>query len=100
VSIDFSKNLFCYQIKVNNLADITGAHIHALIVDNQITPVQDEVFIALNYSAVIKDQSNCLKVDNQTLSEIGDNPTHYFLMIHTKKFQDGAIGGILQPVKN
>jgi hypothetical protein len=63
---------------------------------NMVMRVEDEVFIGLSPKAVAKGMKHCLHCENQTLSSIGDNPSHYFLMIHTSKYPDGAIGGILK----
>lgn len=98
-SIDFSKNTFCYRITAKNLSKITGAHIHAIMVNNRVSSVQDEVFIGLDAKNIIGGKESCMPVDNQSLSAIGANPDHYFLMIHTEKYPDGAIGGVLKTIK-
>ena len=95
-SIDFSKNLLCYQVKVKNLLNITGAHIHALLSNNHVESVEDEVFIGLNPAIVQAGKRACLSAPNLMLSAVGDNPNHYFLMLHTQKYSDGAIGGVLK----
>jgi methionine-rich copper-binding protein CopC len=98
-TIDFSHNTLCYNIKTIGLSKIMGAHIHAVLTNNVITSVQDEVFIALNQNLVAEGKPGCEKVSNQNLSEIAATPNHYFLMIHTQKYPDGAVGGTLQRAK-
>jgi methionine-rich copper-binding protein CopC len=97
ISIDYANKTLCYSFKVINLNGITGAHIHAMLLQNKVTSVQDEVFVALNAKSVISGKVACVGSDSKSLSSIGDDPSHYFVMIHTAKYPDGAIGGVLTP---
>jgi methionine-rich copper-binding protein CopC len=98
VIINFSKNTLCYKFSVSHLTGITGAHIHAMVARNTQLNVSDEVFIALDSNLISQSKASCVKVSNQELSAIGRNPNHYFLMIHTSHYPDGAIGGVLEQV--
>ena len=95
ITINFAQNTLCYQFKLAGLNNITGAHIHAILKNNKMESVQDEVFVGLDPKALSYGSKVCINSDNRTLSSIGQNPSHYFLMIHTSKYPDGAIGGIL-----
>ena len=99
ISINFSQNSLCYQFRLNGLNNLTGAHIHAILKNNKMESVQDEVFVGLDPRALSSGTKVCINSDNQTLSSIGQNPSHYFLMIHTSKYPDGAIGGVLTEIK-
>lgn len=96
VFIDFGKKLLCYQISVKNLSDLTGAHIHAVVKSGKTLKVRDEVYIPLNLKSVELGQYTCTSTQSLSLTEIANDPSHYFLMIHTGKFPDGAIGGVLK----
>ena len=99
ISINFSQNSLCYQFRLNGLNNLTGAHIHAILKNNKMESVQDEVFVGLDPRALSSGTKVCINSDNRTLSSIGQNPSHYFLMIHTSKYPDGAIGGVLTEIK-
>ena len=99
ISINFAQNTLCYQFKLAGLNNLTGAHIHAILKNNKMESVQDEVFVGLDPRALSSGTKVCINSDNQTLSSIGQNPSHYFLMIHTSKYPDGAIGGVLTEIK-
>jgi methionine-rich copper-binding protein CopC len=94
--IDFSKDTLCYKITSNGLSNLTGAHLHAILSDNKVQSVQDEVIVGLNVQAIKDGVNYCQKVNSKFLSLIGGNPSHYFLMIHTQNYPDGAIGGVIK----
>ena len=99
ITINFAQNTLCYQFRLNGLNNLTGAHIHAILKNNKMESVQDEVFVGLDPEALSSGTKVCINSDNRTLSSIGQNPSHYFLMIHTSKYPDGAIGGVLTEIK-
>lgn len=86
-------NTLCYALLVNNIATPTGAHIHkgragqnGGIVVSLTDPAQGNPGTF----------SDCVtNVDSALVKDIRNNPSGYYINVHTGKFPSGALRGQL-----
>lgn len=77
----------CYEIKVDDLDDVTGAHIHRGV-EGVAGPVL-VTFAKLDDGKV----SDCLTIDSDLAKEINREPNSFYVNVHTDEFPAGAIRG-------
>ncbi len=90
--INFSNYTFCYSIKTR-IKGITAAHIHS--VSQQNLTVSDEIYLPLLLASVNARTPICQKEDGKSLATISQNSRGYVLMLHTTKYPNGDVAGIL-----
>jgi len=90
--IDFSKQTICFSVKTN-LNDVSAIHLHAASQMNMT--MSDEIFLPLDIAALTSTQPICHKETGSALATVAKFPSHYVLMLHTKKYPDGAVAGFL-----
>jgi hypothetical protein len=84
-----SSGLLCYSLKWSGIGTPFAAHVH-----KGAKGVEGPVIIPLSIKAPVK-QSGCVKVAKSLLLAIKKKPGDYYVNVHTKKFQGGAIRGQL-----
>jgi hypothetical protein len=79
----------CFDITVANIGTITGAHIH-------VAPVGEPGPIVVDFDPATNGLRNCVSgVDKALIKQIRQNPSGYYVNVHTTEFRPGAIRGQL-----
>jgi len=90
--INFSEHTLCFSVK-SNLNDVSAIHIHAA---NQMNmTMSDEIFLPLDIATLKSAKPICRKESGSALATVSKYPSQYVLMLHTKKYPDGAVAGFL-----
>jgi hypothetical protein len=89
VSIADALNSICYEIDVLGLDNVTAAHIHRGAAGVAGPPV-----VTLD-PPTDGDSKECEGIDGGLADEIRQNPTAFYVNIHTSAYPDGAIRGQL-----
>lgn len=84
-------NEVCYEIKASNLDKPTEAHIHTG------TPGTEGAVVLTLTKNLERQQKGCARADGDLLRKIAENPTAYYVNVHTDQFKKGAARGQLQP---
>ena len=80
----------CYEINVNNLIDVTAAHIHRGAAGVAGPPV-------ITLQAPTDGHSEaCEDIDGSLADEIEANPGAFYVNVHTREHPDGAVRGQLR----
>ena len=91
VRLDSAKGEVCYDVTVEGIAAPTAAHIHEGAAGAQGDPV-----ITLN-PAKIGQGEDCLTGQEEAdIERIGDNPSGFYVNVHTGDFPGGAVRGQLE----
>jgi hypothetical protein len=89
ITLDDAKKQACYEFKYENLDKVTAAHIHTGAKGVAGPPVID-------FKADQNGDKGCVPVnDPSTMKAISDNPSGYYVNLHTDKYPAGAIRGQL-----
>ncbi len=88
---DFTNDEICYNMRVDDTATATAAHIH-----EAPAGVAGPVLVTL-----VKPDENgvvaaCQDVDPAIIADILDNPQNYYVNVHNAEFPGGAVRGQLQ----
>jgi hypothetical protein len=86
VTINLGQSEVCWKIDYENLDPTTAAHIHRGLAGVNGPPV-------VNFSASIG--GGCAEADQDLLKEILQNPSDFYVNVHTTVFPPGAIRGQL-----
>jgi hypothetical protein len=84
-----STGQLCYSLKWSGIDTPFAAHVHKAPKGKD-----GSVVIPLSTSAPVA-QSGCVKVKKSLLLAIKKKPSDYYVNVHTKKYQGGAIRGQL-----
>ncbi len=87
VSFDQS-GIVCYDIRVENVDDLTVAHIH-------VGPAGVNGPIVVDFDVPANGLKNCVAADLEVLVAIRDNPSNYYVNVHSVEFPGGAVRGQL-----
>jgi hypothetical protein len=82
-------SMLCYSLKWSGIDTPFAAHVH-----KAPKGTEGPVVIPLSTSAPVK-HSGCVKVKTSLLTAIAKKPSAYYVNIHTKKYQAGALRGQL-----
>jgi hypothetical protein len=74
----------CWSVTVENLATITGAHIH-------VAPAGSNGPIVVPITV----GTGCADVDGELAKAIAKNPENYYVNVHTTEYPGGAVRGQL-----
>lgn len=91
-TINFSNDTFCYLIRTT-ITDVTAAHVHAASQKNMT--ISDEIFLPLELSSINSPTPICQKEDGVALEELVSHANSYVFMLHTKRYPDGDVAGLL-----
>jgi methionine-rich copper-binding protein CopC len=91
--LDFDNSELCSQITTKNLDEVLAIHIHSR--DLKSLDVSDEILLPVDLHAIGTNTPNCLRVDSAALNYLASNPSNFIMMLHTKKYPTGAVGGSL-----
>ena len=93
LDLDFKGKRICYLIS-SNVKDAVAIHVHSM---NQMNmTMSDEIFIPLQPRSINAKKPVCDSESLSTMSMIYYNISRYSFVIHTKKYPDGALAGILK----
>lgn len=81
---NLSENLFCFQLELIGLSEVTGGHIH-------MGHVGESGDIVINLHLEENGQDGCVPAGRATLRRIMQNPQAFYINIHTDEFPAGAI---------
>jgi hypothetical protein len=90
---NFGNDAFCYQI-TTSIKDITAAHVHAASQENMT--ISDEIFLPLQLASVNFKSAVCQKEDGVSLATLAVHAKDYVFMLHSKKYPDGDVEGVLK----
>ena len=91
LTLNHGQGEVCWVIVVENIAlPSTGAHIH-------IAPVTDPgpVVVPLSAPDLTGMSSGCISADPDLIKDIQQNPSAYYVNVHTTDFPGGAVRGQL-----
>ncbi len=88
---DFSDDELCYNIRVDNIAPATAAHIH-----EGPAGVAGPILITLTKPDASGVVAACQAVDPAVVKDILENPQGYYVNVHNAEFPGGAVRGQLQ----
>lgn len=88
ITLDDAKNQACYEFKYENLDPVTAAHVHVGAKGVAGPP-------AIDFKPDQHGDKGCVPVDPTTLKNVRDNPSGYYVNLHTAKYPSGAIRGQL-----
>ena len=94
--LDFDHSEFCSQLTIKHLDEVLAIHIHPR--DMKSLDVGDEIVLPVNLGAIGASQPKCVQVDSKSLNFVANNPSHYIMMLHTRLYPNGAVGGTLNVV--
>jgi hypothetical protein len=80
----------CYEIKVKGIGAANAAHIHAGAVGKA-----GGVAVPLQTPSAEGTSKDCATVDRAVLKQIMDNPSQYYVNVHTAEHPNGALRGQL-----
>jgi hypothetical protein len=80
----------CYELSVQGIATANAAHIHAGAAGKS-----GGVKVPLEAPKADGKSKACATVDNETLKQIMDNPSGYYVNVHNAEYPDGALRGQL-----
>ena len=89
VTLNHGQGQVCYDITVSNIEKPTAAHIHV-----GAAGAEGGVKVPLK-AAADGSWKGCTTVDKAVVKEIMDNPSNYYVNVHTADFPKGAIRGQL-----
>ena len=93
LDLDFTGKRICYSIS-SNVKDAVAIHVHSM---NQMNmTMSDEIFIPLQLRSINSKVPVCDSESLAAMAMIYYNVNHYSFVIHTKKYPDGALAGILK----
>ncbi len=79
-----------YRLTVNNIQNVTAAHIH-------VGDWDEPGPVVVPLSPPIKGESKgCVAVSRTLIKAIANNPSHYYVNVHSTKYPAGAIRGQLR----
>jgi hypothetical protein len=87
VSFDQS-GMVCFDVRVDDIAPVTLAHIHA-------APAGVNGPVVVDFVVPSNGLRNCVQASLDVLSAIRDNPAGYYVNVHTADFPGGALRGQL-----
>lgn len=87
VEINMEEQQVCYEIELEGI-EPTAAHIHSGSAGASGPPV-----VTLNLPA---EMSGCVDADSTTLAQIQQNPSGYYVNVHTSEYGAGAVRGQLE----
>ena len=88
---DFTDDEVCYNLRVDNIAPATAAHIH-----EGPAGVAGPVLITLTKPDASGVVAACQAVDPAVVRDIMENPAGYYVNVHNAEFPGGAVRGQLQ----
>jgi len=89
ITLNPGKNQVCYELKVDKIAPVNGAHIHAGAIDKAGPPI-------VTFTAPANGSSKeCAPLEQEKIMDILKNPGNYYLNVHNAEFPNGAIRGQL-----
>jgi hypothetical protein len=92
VTIDPDQNEVCYEIELEGVEGANAAHIHEGAEGEAGDPVVD-----LAYTGDDSGVDDCVdEVDEGVLEDILDDPSGYYINVHTEQLPDGAARGQLE----
>lgn len=92
IEIDSDENEVCYTFELEGVEDVSAAHIHEGEEGQPGDPVVD-----LAYQGDDTGADDCVDgVDEGLLEDILDNPSGYYVNVHSEQYPDGAGRGQLE----
>lgn len=86
------KNQVCFVIRFKNIKDPTAAHIHKGV-EGKDGDIVVELFTDTQDESPVKD---CVSdVEDEVLKQLEAKPEKFYVNVHNKEFEDGAIRGQL-----
>jgi hypothetical protein len=90
VRVNVGQSRVCYDLQVSGLDTITMAHIHKAPAD-----AAGPVVVPLTAPGADGKSSGCAKADKAVVQDILQNPSAYYVNVHTQAFPAGALRGQL-----
>ena len=91
VDINSDRNEVCYDIRLAGVENVTAAHIHEGE-EGEAGPV----VIGLEYEGDDTGGEACVDgVDEGELENVSENPSSYYVNVHSERYPDGAVRGQL-----
>ncbi len=92
VTIDPDQNEVCYEIDLEGVEGTNASHIHEAP-EGEV----GDVVVDLAYTGDDSGADDCVDgVDEGVLEDILDNPSDYYVNVHTEQLPDGAVRGQLE----
>lgn len=88
VVLNQGQGRICFEIEVENLATVVAAHIH-IGAANVAGPV------VVSFDPVVNGFEGCVTADPDLIKAIRQNPSNYYVNVHTTEFPAGAVRGQL-----
>ncbi len=89
ITLNHGQGEVCYELSVSNIEKATAVHLHAGAVGKA-----GDVKVLLT-AAADGAWKGCAKADKELIKDMMQNPTNYYLNVHTADFPKGAIRGQL-----
>lgn len=86
IEINSDRNELCYEISLDDVEDVTAAHIHA-------APEGEagDVVIDLEYAGDDTGAEECIDgIDENILEDVSEEPERHYLNVHSEEYPDGA----------
>jgi hypothetical protein len=90
ITIDPDTGEVCYDLTVENIADVTASHIHV-----GAEGEDGDVVVPLDVDGFSGTSSDCVDASDADLAAIVDDPAGFYVNIHTDDYPAGAIRGQL-----
>jgi len=88
VTLNQGQGEVCFSIETTNVEDILFAHIHV-----GVAGVNGGVVVNLDWDNT--GGQGCVSADGDTIKQIRQNPSGYYINVHSVEFPPGAIRGQL-----
>jgi CHRD domain len=90
ITIDTETGEVCWELSVSGIGDVVASHIH-----EGAEGEDGGVVVPLDVDGFTDSSEGCVTPDGADLAAIVDNPSGYYVNIHTAEFSAGAIRGQL-----
>ena len=91
VEINTDENQICYEVSLSGVSDVAAAHIH-----EGVEGEAGDVVVDLEYDGDDEGADACVDgVDEGVLEGITEEPSGFYLNVHSAEYPDGAVRGQL-----
>lgn len=92
VDINSDRNEVCYELTIEGAENVKAAHIHSGL-DDEAGPV----VVDLEFAGDDSGAEACVDdVEESILEDISEEPSDYYVNVHSERYPDGALRGQLE----